>query len=378
MNVHSARGKKQIQNFDYSCVKIFYCFQANFFIEGICETLNKMWKKLDLEQFFEKYGQNLTHQKTTKKVESHSKGFRFSPKEKLIKPELELNSELKKCRYCQNEIPIKDYKNHINETCEKYPYIRDLTINEKKIQISTIVKKLNKPLPLIIGLLRKVGLNVSSEQEYVGKLFADSLWLLFNPETKKAPSFEIESEEISETSIENQNRNNTKESEGIESFKNNSEEHTESDSIKSKKNYDICPHCKVKINAYKYDLHITEKCPKRNNQQTIINPKSVQEDNLVFNKLEIEKVHWKLLPQGEWIFTELQIHFRRLSLTKKWKNKSFDEERLLKIEKNLKPNKCFIGKDEFDGYVVYCFEWSQNVILECPIYGNAIYINQKR
>ena len=45
-----------------------------------------------------------------------------------------------------------------------------------------------------------------------------------------------------------------------------------------------------------------------------------------------------------------------------------------KIEKTLRPNKCFVGKGEFEGYIAYCFDWTESVILECPIYGNAIYI----
>lgn len=370
-----------------------------------------MWEKLDLEQFLEKYGQNLNSQKTIEKNKNHSENSRFLPKKKLVNPELNLT--LKKCSYCQNKIPVKDFGNHIIKTCEKLPNSINFIINDsktskkkakikrilqsddsnKEIQISEIVKNLNKPLPLIISLLRKVGLNVSTEQDYVSKLFADSLWLVFNPVTKKTPSFEIESKEISKTNVVNHEETNIKESKGIKISKSNSEKYNKPDLVQYEKHYKICPYCKSTVKTFKYDLHIKQKCPKRENQQPSTNPNNIQEGTSVLNKdlrkpsfvkenlpdtpqnkLEIEKIHWKLLPQGEWLFTELQNHFSRLSSTKKWRNKPFDEARLLKIEKNLKPNKCFVGKDEFDGYVVYCFNWTQNVILECPIYGNAIYI----
>ncbi len=235
---------------------------------------------------------------------------------------------------------------------------------------------------------------MSTEQEYVAEIFADGLWYVFNPETKKTTLSETKSKKISKNSIENSNETYVKESKGIKISKSNSEKYNKPDLIKyDEKHYKICPYCKSTVKTFKYDLHIIQKCPKRENQQHLTNPKNTEKGTLLLkkdlrkpsfakenitntpqNKLEIEKIHWKLLPQGEWLFTELQNHFRRLSSTKKWRNKPFDEARLLKIEKNLKPNKCFVGKDEFDGYVVYCFNWTQNVILECPIYGNAIYI----
>jgi len=132
-----------------------------------------------------------------------------------------------------------------------------------------------------------------------------------------------------------------------------------------------CPHCLVSILDKNLLSHIEARCPKRPNIRNFeVNQKSKSGGI----KLVTEYMSWKLLPKGEWFFRHLSNHFRHLNSTKKWKNNFFDETRLQKIEKNLYPNKCFIGKDEFEGYVVYCFDWTGNVVLECPIYGNAIYI----
>lgn len=132
-----------------------------------------------------------------------------------------------------------------------------------------------------------------------------------------------------------------------------------------------CPHCLVSILDKNLLNHIKAKCPKR---PIILDSQVSQEFKSGDTKLVVEYMSWQLLPKGEWLFRHLSNHFKHLNSTKKWKNKFFDKTRFQKIEKNLYPNKCFIGKDEFEGYVVYCFDWTSNVVLECPIYGNAIYI----
>ncbi len=124
-----------------------------------------------------------------------------------------------------------------------------------------------------------------------------------------------------------------------------------------------CPYCLVSLKSENYKLHISQKCPKRNKQSFVEDKKQSQETArtlvekpLLTNlrsdiKLSIEKFPWTLLPEGEWLFKEVIKHFRYLSSTKKWKNKSIDETRFHKIEKFLKPNKCFVGNDEFEGYI---------------------------
>lgn len=38
------------------------------------------------------------------------------------------------------------------------------------------------------------------------------------------------------------------------------------------------------------------------------------------------------------------------------------------------PSRCFLGRDEFLGYVAFAFDHTPAVVLECPAYGNATYI----
>ena len=142
-------------------------------------------------------------------------------------------------------------------------------------------------------------------------------------------------------------------------------------SVESPKFFEQCKLCFVQVLAKNLDKHLEKKCPERPH---IFKEDLISTINESETHLTVENISWTLLPKGEWLFSELTNHFRKLNLTKKWKNKIFDEDRLKKIEKSLKPNKCYVGKDEFDGYVVYCFSWTFNVVLECPTYGNAIYI----
>ena len=46
----------------------------------------------------------------------------------------------------------------------------------------------------------------------------------------------------------------------------------------------------------------------------------------------------------------------------------------LEILMQYKPVQCYVGIDEFQGYFVFLFSHTNKVVLECPQYGNAIYI----
>lgn len=41
---------------------------------------------------------------------------------------------------------------------------------------------------------------------------------------------------------------------------------------------------------------------------------------------------------------------------------------------SLRPKECWVGSHEWNGYIVFIFAHTQKVLLECPIFGNAIYI----
>jgi hypothetical protein len=91
----------------------------------------------------------------------------------------------------------------------------------------------------------------------------------------------------------------------------------------------------------------------------------------------IKEISWELLPKGEWETEGFLKIFKGYG----WSEEDFDESRLKTIINKLKPSICFIGKEKFQGYqgyVVFGFNWTEKVVLECPKYGNAIYIINDR
>lgn len=106
---------------------------------------------------------------------------------------------------------------------------------------------------------------------------------------------------------------------------------------------------------------------------------STQIDRIKLNPIEIEEVDWEIFPVGDWINKEeipnkLFEHFRKLQSKGIWRNKIFDKNRIDEIYHKLNPVTYRTGKKKFEGYVVYFFDWTDKIILECPIYGNATYV----
>ncbi len=87
-------------------------------------------------------------------------------------------------------------------------------------------------------------------------------------------------------------------------------------------------------------------------------------------RMIVKEIFWDLLPQGEWRTEGLIKTFKGYG----WSKDEFDESRLTQIIKSLNPSICYIGKEKFQGYVVFGFDSTEKVVLECPKYGNAIYI----
>jgi len=117
---------------------------------------------------------------------------------------------------------------------------------------------------------------------------------------------------------------------------------------------------------YKVNKKITER------QEFIVGLRSKKRkifDNL-FQNLQVKKLPWKFFPKGEWTVDEIIKSFSKYAT----QNETVDEKRLRKIVSNLEPSVCYISEDGFNRYIAFCFDWTEKVILECPIYGNAIYI----
>lgn len=92
-------------------------------------------------------------------------------------------------------------------------------------------------------------------------------------------------------------------------------------------------------------------------------------DSPVFSSLP-----WKLLPPGKDVFERLESHFRAFEKGNFSPERPIDYSRLKRIQKSLCPSYVHVGRDGFEGYVVYGFNSTNWVILECPVYGNATYI----
>jgi hypothetical protein len=85
----------------------------------------------------------------------------------------------------------------------------------------------------------------------------------------------------------------------------------------------------------------------------------------------VQRISWKVLPAGLPISDAINHHLKEIK--RRHPSKFFDEERLKNIA-SLKPVKCIIGSDEFDGYIVFFFKNCLISVLECPWKNNALYL----
>lgn len=110
-------------------------------------------------------------------------------------------------------------------------------------------------------------------------------------------------------------------------------------------------------------------------QERILELEKIKKRILDFFRLResstVNRINWQILPPGEWSIERIATHFRELERANP--QCKYDLERLEHI-KMLKPSTCYIGLEEFVGYVVFCFDYTEKAILENPIKGNAIYL----
>ena len=83
------------------------------------------------------------------------------------------------------------------------------------------------------------------------------------------------------------------------------------------------------------------------------------------------RLPWRFLPPGKMGIKRVVSEFRR--------RKQFlpdyevDEERLAFME-SLGADETYVGRDSFEGYICFYFIERKIGVLECPFYGNALYI----
>ena len=91
----------------------------------------------------------------------------------------------------------------------------------------------------------------------------------------------------------------------------------------------------------------------------------------IYEKDPYVKVPWKILPQGDYKSERIIEHFQKIQESDL--SKKIDLERLILLN-SLKPTRCYIGVDEFSGYIVFAFDSTKKFVFENPNSGNAIYI----
>jgi hypothetical protein len=111
-------------------------------------------------------------------------------------------------------------------------------------------------------------------------------------------------------------------------------------------------------------------------QKIALHANIIQQGELsaALNEMEILRgiteglLEWEVLPAEELAFERLKRYFTGVENSGK-----FDLNRL-EILEQLKPVKIWKGKGNYKYYLVYEFNGTQSVVLECPIVGNALYI----
>jgi hypothetical protein len=85
-------------------------------------------------------------------------------------------------------------------------------------------------------------------------------------------------------------------------------------------------------------------------------------------------VNFEILPPGEYQLGEIERYYQQFEKTNAGVPVCWDR---LKAIYNLGVTKCYVGKARWYGYIVFELDWNSQVVLDCPIYGNAIYVLPK-
>jgi hypothetical protein len=83
------------------------------------------------------------------------------------------------------------------------------------------------------------------------------------------------------------------------------------------------------------------------------------------------RLPWSVLPPGELTLERVLAHYRRL--VRERPDARFEPERIKKAF-SLGPQRWWEGRDGFGGYVVFEYPGTDRVLLECGLYGHAIYV----
>lgn len=91
----------------------------------------------------------------------------------------------------------------------------------------------------------------------------------------------------------------------------------------------------------------------------------------VAHKVPTQMVSWDVLPPGQLTERNVLSHYDRLQ--RQQGAVRYDTDRIKKAY-SLGPNCCYVGKNEWNEYIIFTFPYTKKALLECPRFGNAIYI----
>lgn len=83
------------------------------------------------------------------------------------------------------------------------------------------------------------------------------------------------------------------------------------------------------------------------------------------------RLAWQVLPPGKLNADVILRHYDKLQRLDP--GVRYERERITKAL-SLRPRECWVGSHEWSGYIVFTFAHTQRALLECPIFGNAIYV----
>ncbi|MCL4849795.1 MAG: hypothetical protein KJZ78_00250 [Bryobacteraceae bacterium] len=145
-----------------------------------------------------------------------------------------------------------------------------------------------------------------------------------------------------------------------------------------------CPHCPNPVREDRLQRHIDKvhgkrpapaKAPSIPSVPAVPPQSQPATTNSFVPDIPIERLSFELLRPGTWDIDDVIRHYRAQARTRPelYLDRVIDYGRLEALKK-LRPVKCYIGRELWDGYVVFEFNGTRNVVLECPVEGNATYV----
>lgn len=87
--------------------------------------------------------------------------------------------------------------------------------------------------------------------------------------------------------------------------------------------------------------------------------------------VEMTQLQWDAVPSGP---APVDSVMRIYSERQRQNPQTYYDESRLEKAKTLKPKKGYMGRQKSEGYVIFTFDYTPKALMECPIYGNAIFI----